>query len=55
MEHFLVYILIAILEQIKVNIDKGYISKEYGEKVIDNFIKYIFAQPELIENVKQKY
>ena len=45
----------AALEQIKANIDRGYISKEYGDKALDSFIKYNLAQPELVEGIKKGF
>lgn len=48
-------LITAMLKQITVNIDRGYISKDYGEKVIDNFIKYTLTQPELVEGIKKEF
>ena len=47
--------VVAALETITRNIDRGYISKEYGDKAINNFIKYNLTQPELVEDIKENF
>lgn len=48
-------LIIAAIDKIVKNIDRGYISKEYAEKAINGFIKYNFIQPELLNGIKAEF
>lgn len=48
-------VVIATLETIVRNLDKGYISTEYAEKALNSLIKNNLTQPYLVEGVKKNF